>query len=423
MRRLELLSRLAVANDTKLLLWVFDGVGGVPHPETGLTELESASLPVMDAFAQASACGAHEPYGAGVATGSGNAHMALFGYPLDELELPRGAMEALGARRAFLDGAAVPAPTLRADDIAVRGNFAQLQLDASNTLVIEDRRANALTDADGERLSQRLSAGWRELAASLGVEVFVLPGRQHRFAIIVRGQGLAAGVTDADPLKSGLEQPRVEPLVAEAARTAQVLNALIDRARQWLGPDSSLADTILLRGAGKLPSLPTLPELYGIRCAAIATYPVYRGVAQLVGMDALAVRGDRVEDQLQTLEQAYHDYDLFFFHVKETDNLSHQGDFAGKVAYLERCDALFGRALALGFDVVMLTGDHCTPSVFAEHSWHPVPTALWSKHVLRGHAQRYTERECMGGMLGLRPAADLMPLMLAEARRLKKLGA
>lgn len=418
MKRLELLSQLATPNHSKLLLWVFDGVGGVPDPETGLTELETARLPILDGFAQRAACGAHEPHGAGIATGSANAHMALFGYPPDEIELPRGAVEALGAKRAYLNGELIPAPTLTPNMIAARGNFARLITNTQGQRVVEARRANTLESAQSAQLCCALSKAIK----IDGVEVFVLPGKQHRFALVLKGQGFEAGVSDADPLRSGLEPVAALAQHPGAQRTADVINACIAQAQDYLS-HSDLADTILLRGIGRLPELPTLPELYGLRCAAIATYPVYRGVAQLVGMEALPVAEDSVESQLETLRAAYDDYDLFFFHIKETDNLSHHGDFKGKVAYFERCDALFGQALKLGFDVVTVTGDHCTPSLFTEHSWHPVPTAMWSPHVLWGKAKRYTERECMGGMLGLRPATDLMPLMLAEARRLKKLGA
>lgn len=418
LKRLELLGQLATPNQSKLLLWVFDGVGGVPDPETGLTELEAAHLPNLDSFARRAACGAHEPHGAGVATGSANAHMALFGYPPDEIELPRGAVEALGAKRAYHRGTLMSAPTLTPNMIAARGNFARLITNEQGQRVVEARRANALESEQSAQLCRALS----EVIQIDGVEVFVLPGKQHRFALVLKGEGLEDGVSDADPLRSGLSPVTAVAQHPGAQYTAEVINACIEQAERYLS-QSELADTILLRGIGRLPAVPTLSQLYGLRCAAIATYPVYRGVAQLVGMEALPVSADTVEAQLETLRAAYDDYDLFFFHIKETDNLSHQGDFKGKVAALERCDVLFGQALELGFDVVTVTGDHCTPSLFTEHSWHPVPTAMWSPHVLWGKAQRYTERECMGGMLGLRPATDLMPLMLAEARRLKKLGA
>ncbi len=416
MQRLRLLQQLATQNSSKILFWVFDGVGGLPHPDTGLSELETAQLHHIHAFAQRSSCGAHEPCGPGITTGSGFGHMALFGYPVQELSLPRGALEVLGSKEAFERGERLSPISLAPDALAIRGNFAAF---VSRThRVVADRRANSITSMHSRMLCEKLSAQ----ITLPGVRVQWVPGRDHRFALIMSGDDVCAGVSDSDPQRSGLAPLRIEPTSAEATRTAELLNQLTREVERVLEEDA-FADTVLLRGAGHAPAVPTLHELYGLRAAAIATYPVYNGVARLIGMDVLEVGGAREpEDQLQVLEQSFDDHDFFFFHIKATDSLAHAGDFAGKVAYLERCDALFGQAIALGFDVVVLTGDHCTPSIMGEHSWHPVPTALWSKTVFAGETERFTERACSRGSLGIRQARDLMPMALAEARRLRAFG-
>lgn len=416
MQRLRLLQKLAVPNDSKILFWVFDGVGGLPHPDTGLSELETAQIPHLHAFARSASCGAHEPCGPGVTTGSGFGHMALFGYPVEELELPRGALEVLGSHYAFVGGVRVEDTSLAPHELAIRGNFASF---ASPTQrFIADRRGNAISSAQSAELCRALSMH----ITFPGITCRWVPGRAHRFALILSGEGVHAGVTDSDPQRSGLAPRRVTATQERAESTADVLNALISRVEEFLA-HHACADTILLRGAGHKPRVPTLSELYGLRAAAIATYPVYNGVARLLGMEVLDVAtGREPEDQLLTLRAAYAHHDFFFFHIKATDSLAHKGDFAGKVAYFERCDALFAEALKLGFDVVVLTGDHCTPSVMGEHSWHPVPTAMWSSTIFAGETASFTERACSRGSLGLRQARDLMPLALAEARRLRAYG-
>lgn len=423
MQRLELLRQLARPASSKILLWVFDGLGGLPHPDTQLSELETAKIPHIDDFARRSSCGVHEPAGPGVTTGSGFGHMALFGYPIDgQVRLPRGVLEVLGSTHYHEGGSshAVSRVPLGPHDLAIRGNFASLTLDGSGARVVADRRANAISSSQSEMLCALLSA-----RVSLpGVTVRWYPGRGHRFAMSLhaREKGrLHEHVSDSDPQLSGLEPLSIQPHDEASAHTAHLLNDLIAQVEAILS-EQELADTILLRGAGFSQRVPSLHELYGLNAAAIATYPVYKGVARQVGMEILPVVGQEPEDQLETLRANHRHHDFFFFHIKATDSLAHRKDFAGKVAYFERCDALFAEACSLGFDVITLTGDHCTPSVMGAHSWHPVPTAMWSPTVFAGRTQVFTERACTQGSLGLRQARDLMPLMLAEARRLEAYG-
>lgn len=418
MERTRLLQDLKFPNDSKILFWVFDGVGGLPHPDSGETELESANTPVLDDFARRSACAGLEPFGAGVTPGSGPGHMSLFGYDVGEIELPRGVLEVLGAETVLRGGEPVSDFQLRPDDLCMRGNYATLE-DRDGQRVVADRRANKIATEDSRRVSERFS---REITEIEGYEIFVLPGKQHRFAVVIRGEGLHSGLTDADPQKSGLPPKQVEALVPRAERGARLVNELVERVTEVLEAEPQ-ANTVLLRGIGTPPDVPSLEELYGIRSAAIATYPMYRGIASLVGMDILEVGSMSHADEVKVLEENFDDYDFFYLHIKETDSYGHTGEFDKKIGVLEECDPLFERALELGFDVVVVTGDHCTPCLLGEHSWHPIPTALWSHQCLSGSAQAYTERECSHGAYGIRPSRDILPLALAEAGRLKKFGA
>ena len=208
----------------------------------------------------------------------------------------------------------------------------------------------------------------------------------------------------------------------EASLSAELVNDVIAQATDILGEQGD-ANTVLLRGIGTPPDLPTLEELYGIRCAAIATYPMYKGIARLVGMDILDVPSMEHADEVAVLEEHFEDYDFFYLHIKETDSYAHKGLFEEKVGVLEGCDPLVQQAIELDWDAVVVTGDHCTPCTLKEHSWHPIPTILWSQTVLVDETDAYTERKCSRGGLGIRPSRDILPLALAEAGRLKKFGA
>ena len=419
MERLSRLQELAFKNDSKILFWVFDGIGGLPHPETGKTEMETAKIPHLDAFARRSSCGGLVPHGEGVAPGSGPGHLSLFGYPLESFDLPRGVLEILGAEGAFHRGEWTDDVVIGASDLAMRGNFATLgPPESSDEGLIVDRRAGKPPTEESRRACEKLS---RELELE-GYEIFVVPGEQHRFALLIRGEGLHGGLTDGDPQREGLPPVPVEGLRPEAEKAAEVVNLVIKESTRILSDEAKM-NTVLLRGIGTAPEIPSLDELYGIRAAAIATYPMYRGIARLVGMDVLPVEGLSHENQVQVLAENMADYDFFYLHIKETDGYAHLGDFDGKVGVFEECDPLFQRALDLGFDVVAVTGDHCTPSVLMDHSWHPIPTALWSKTVLSGGAEAFTEREALRGTMGKVASRDLLPLALAEAGRFKKFGA
>jgi 2,3-bisphosphoglycerate-independent phosphoglycerate mutase len=398
---LDLMRELAIEGETKILLLVMDGVGGLPVTPGGPTELEAAHSPNLDALAARSICGMSTPIAPGITPGSGPGHMALFGYDPLRYRIGRGVLEALGI--GF---------DLQPNDLAARGNFCTLDSQG----LITDRRAGRISTEVGTRLCEKL----RQVRLP-GVELFVEPVKEYRFVLVLRGEGLCDGLTDTDPQQVGKPPLPVEPLRSEAARAAELLNRWLTAARELLA-DEYPANGCNLRGIAKEPGLPQMPEVYRLRCGAIAAYPMYRGVAKLTGMEVLPT-GETIEDEVETLEQHWADYDFFFFHVKKTDSRGEDGDFDAKVKVIEHLDAVLPRVLALGPDVVLITGDHSTPAALRAHSWHELPVLLWSKYIRPDGVKAFGERPCMSGGLGHIHHPDLLPLAMAYAGRLTKFGA
>ncbi|MBL7184028.1 MAG: 2,3-bisphosphoglycerate-independent phosphoglycerate mutase [Anaerolineae bacterium] len=397
-----LMKELHIAGQAKIVMLVIDGLGGLPVEPGGPTELEAARTPNLDALAVESICGLSAPISPGITPGSGPAHLALFGYDPLRYEIGRGVLEACG----------IGFP-LGPNDVAARGNFCTVD---ENGLVA-DRRAGRIPTEKGAELCQMLRA-----IQLPGVETFVEPVRDYRFVVVLRGEGLSGGLTETDPQQLGVPPRSVEALIPEAQPTAELLNQWIAQARELLA-DQRPANMVLLRGPDKTPLLPSIAEVYGLRAAAIATYPMYRGVATLVGMDILET-GETLEEEVETLKTHWAEYDFFFFHVKKTDSAGEDGDFALKASVIEHVDEAVVPAIAsLGPDVFIVTGDHSTPALLKSHSWHPVPTLLHSRYCRPDEVRAFGERACMRGGLGVFPATDLMPLAMANALRLTKFGA
>jgi len=401
MADLDLMRELATESKTKILLLVLDGVGGLPATPDGPTELEAAHTPNLDALARRSICGMSTAVAPGISPGSGPGHLALFGYDPLRYKIGRGVLEALGI--GF---------DLQPDDVAARGNFCTLDSQG----LITDRRAGRIPTEVGARLCEKL----RQIRLP-GVETFVEPVKEYRFILVLRGEELYDGLTETDPQQVGKPPLPVKPLRPEAAQTAELLN-------QWLAEASNLltgehpANGCNLRGIAKDPGLPKMPEVYKLRCGAIATYPMYRGVAKLAGMEVLPT-GETIEDEVETLKQHWADYDFFFFHVKKTDSRGEDGDFDAKAKVIEHFDAVLPDILALEPDVVIVTGDHSTPAVLKAHSWHELPVLLWSKYIRPDGVTQFGERPCMAGGWGHIRHPDLLPLAMAYAERLMKFGA
>jgi len=400
---IELVSGLSTSSPSRMVLLVLDGLGGLPNPGTGLTELETARTPNLDALACESICGLIHAISPGITPGSGPAHMALFGYDPVRFEVGRGVLSALGVG---ID--------LGPEDLAARINFCTVEGG-----IITDRRAGRISTDMNARLCEKLAGIQLE-----GVEADIRPEKEHRAALVFHGSGLSENVTGTDPQRTGLAPLPCEALPGggEAAeRTAAMVNAYLEKVAGVL-VDEHPANMIVTRGFAKLPDLPRITDLYSIRAGAVATYPMYRAVAELVGME-LVETGPSFSNQLEALQGAWEEYDYFFIHYKYTDSLGEDGDFDAKVACIEEVDRLLPRLIDLEPDVLVVTGDHSTPALLKGHSWHPSPLLLRSRWERRDYVDSFGESACARGGLGIFSAVDLMPLMLANAQRLNKFGA
>ena len=397
----DLMRRLHVRNDSKIVLFVSDGLGGLPQSPGGKTELETAKTPNLDALAKRGVSGLSLPVLPGITPGSGPGHLGLFGYDPLRYEIGRGVLEALG-----IDFDLGP------NDVAIRGNFCTV--DAAGN--ITDRRAGRIGSDVGKRLVEKL-----DQITIPGVEVFVRPVKEYRLVIVFRGEGLGGDVEDTDPQRTGV--PPLDPVARneQSKRTAEICKAFIEKAREVLKDDHP-ANLLTLRGIAKRPAIPTFEEIYGLKAAAIAVYPMYRGLARLVSMDVLDA-GQTLDDQMSRLEKVWNDYDFFFVHFKYTDSTGEDGNFEAKVQRTEDLDAAIPRVTALNPTVLVVTGDHSTPSKLKSHSWHPVPVVLSADAARFDGCESFGEAQCLRGGLGQFEAKHLMPLAMAHAGRLEKFGA
>jgi len=395
------LAGLTRASDNKILLFVMDGVGGLPHPSTGLTELEAAQIPTLDRLATEGSLALCEVAMPGLTCGSGPGHLALFGYDPLEHDVQRGVLEALGVNF-----------DLRPGDLCARGNYCTVAESGD----VADRRAGPLSTERNREVSALLV----DQVSLPGHEFHVLPGKEHRFALVLRGPGLSGPLAETDPQRTGEPPHPIRALAPQAEGAAAVLTSFLDQARAVLAGEPD-ANFLLLRGLGNSPDLPAFPERYGVRALAVATYPMYRGITRLLGFD-VPETGPGLDEQVQTVRENLADHDFVYFHVKETDSAGHAGDYDRKVRAHETADAAL-RELAPLFHTVVVSGDHCTPTGLLEHSWHPVPSLIHGPTVMPDLATAYSERACMQGGLGRPRTKDLLPLALAHALRLSKFGA
>ncbi|GGK27652.1 putative 2,3-bisphosphoglycerate-independent phosphoglycerate mutase [Deinococcus malanensis] len=406
---LETVRGLAKKTDSKIVLVVLDGIGGLPLSPGGETELASANTPNLDALAQRSELGQLELVGAGITPGSGPGHLSLFGYDPLKYVVGRGALSAVGIGVKLSSG-----------DVAVRGNFATL--DGSRTVL--DRRAGRPSDEKNAEIVARLRVAIPDID---GTPVEIYTESEHRFVVVFRagaGEPLGAGISDVDPQATGVAPLTAMAHDAASERTAALVNAFVSRAEEALRAEEQV-NGVLFRGYSDVPHFPSFDDAYGLRAACIASYPMYKGLASLVGMDVLPVEGqeDALDGKLAALRDNWDRYDFFYFHVKKTDSTGEDGDFSAKVKKIELFDALLPQLLALNPDVLAIAGDHSTPSRLASHSWHPVPFLIHSEYSRKDVTARYTEEEAQKGSLGLRRGTDLMPLLMAHALKLNKYGA
>lgn len=397
----DLTRRLQKPADSKIVLYVGDGLGGLPLQPGGKTELETAKTPHLDALAQRGVLGMSIPVLPGIAPGSGPGHLGLFGYDPLKYEIGRGVLEALGIDFALTDR-----------DVAVRGNF--VTVDSQG--IITDRRAGRVSSEIAAKLCEKLNQ-----IRVPGVEIFVRHVKEYRLVIVIRGDGLGGNVNDTDPQRTG-----VAPLTPRGAdpasqKTAAILEVFMKQAAAILKDDAP-ANLLTMRGIAKMPPIPTFEEVYGTRAAAIAVYPMYRGLARLVHMDVLDA-GSTLEDQMKCLEQNWSKYDFFFIHFKYTDSTGEDGNFEAKVKRTEEFDSAIPKIMALKPDVLIVTGDHSTPAKMKSHSGHPVPTMLVSDICRFDGSKSFGESACRVGELGMFEAKYLMLQALSHAGRLEKFGA
>jgi len=402
MKRMELLQRLSHDNGKKMILLVMDGIGGLPGPN-GKTELEAAFTPNLDALAAKSELGLLDMVDIGITPGSGPGHLSLFGYDPLEFSIGRGILEAMGVGALVGPG-----------NVCARGNFCT----RSKGDIILDRRAGRIATEKSALVVQKLAKAIQEID---DVRVTFYPGKEHRFVAVFSGAGLTENVADADPQQEGAPMRWAVPLSADGEKMAEVANKFIRRVSEVLEGESP-ANGCLLRGFSSAPDIPLMPDVYKMKPVAVATYPMYKGLAKLVGMTVVNA-GETLEALFDTVGKLWNDYDYFYVHVKYTDSRGEDGDFEGKRKVVETVDGILPKLLALSPDVLAVTGDHSTPSVMSAHSWHPVPFMLFSPFARTGDSKAFSERECRVGASGRIEGKKLLGLMLAHAGRLEKYGA
>ena len=405
----KIVSELVEKNETKIILIVLDGLGGLPVKDEK-SELEFSKTPNLDELARESATGLHIPVFPGISPGSGPGHLSIFGYDPIKWEIGRGLLEALGIGLNITDR-----------DIAIRTNYATVK-EENGRIVVVDRRAGRIPTEENRRLTKKITERIKEID---GVQIIMEPAMEYRSALILRFKDKVnekmAMIKETDPQVTHEEVIPPEPLTTDAKRVSEILKKFLREVKEIL--EGEKANYLLLRGYSTVPDIPKFPEVYGLKAGCIATYPMYKGLSKLVGMEIIPVSGFSIEEEFKVLKEVYKDFDFIYFHIKKTDSYGEDGNFEKKIHIIEEFDNILPEILSLGFDVVAITGDHSTPSKMKSHSFHPVPLLIHSPYVFGRLSNRFTERECLKGELGIIKGVNLMPLLLAHARRLKKYGA
>jgi 2,3-bisphosphoglycerate-independent phosphoglycerate mutase len=400
----KILPEIIEKNNKKILLIVLDGLGGLPNPNTGLTELETAKIPNLHNFAKKGTCGLTIPVLPGVTPGSGPAHLSLFGYDPVEHQIGRGVLETLGIGK-----------HLDKEDLAIRGNFATID----ENRIVTDRRAGRIATEENEKLVEIISENIKEIK---GIKISIYTVKEHRCAIILKGKNLNPFLIENDPEKEGNPIRKIEPLSDDAKFTSEILEEFIKQVESILKNQQTKAKTILLRGFSKIPGIQTFEEKYLLKAACISSYPMYKGLSRLVGMDIIEGL-ETFHNRINALIDYYKNYDFFYFHYKKTDSAGEDGNFEKKVSVLEDFDEKLPDILKLKFEAIAITGDHSTPAVLKGHSWHPVPISIVSPNIMPDYIDTFTERTCGNGLLGTFHAINVIYLLLAASLKMKKFGA
>ncbi|MEC9381892.1 MAG: 2,3-bisphosphoglycerate-independent phosphoglycerate mutase [Thermodesulfobacteriota bacterium] len=405
----ELRRKLVNKTKKKILMVVLDGVGGLPNPVK--TELEAAKTPNLNKLAKKSETGVHIPILHGLTPGSGSAHLALFGYDPLAFDIGRGVLEALGLDMKVTD-----------KDIAIRGNFATVKK-INNKIVVTDRRAGRINTSTNKRIINKLK---KEIKKIDNVYVDFKSGLEHRFVCKLSFKKKLSKeesmLSDTDPQVEGLSPLKPIGLNKKSKSVEKIIKKLINRISNILSEEKN-ANYVLLRGFSTFPKIPTFNELYDIKSCSITTYPMYKGIAALVGMKPEIPKNQSIVSQVQALSDSYNKYDFFYLHVKKTDSYGEDGNYKKKIQIIEEFDKVVPKIQKIGFDVITITGDHSTPAKMKSHSWHPVPILINSKNSFYGNSQRFTEKECLKGTVGTLEAKNLLNIIFAHADMLNKFGA
>ncbi|HRT37590.1 MAG TPA: 2,3-bisphosphoglycerate-independent phosphoglycerate mutase [Caldisericia bacterium] len=409
MERIDILKELVEENDSKILLVVLDGLGDIPSFD-GKTPLEAAKTPNLDKLSKESALGMHIPVLPGITPGSGPGHLALFGYDPIKYEIGRGILEALGVGLEVTE-----------NDICIRANYAKVE-EKDGKLIVLDRRAGRLSTEENKKLTEKISNEIKEIN---GVKIFIKSGIEYRLAILLRFDEKVnddmCDILETDPQNEGKEVISPEPLSEKAKIVSEVLKEFLSRVREIIKNEKG--NYLLLRGYSTPPVIPNFSEIYKLKSLSIATYPMYKGLTKLIGMESVKVDGFSIKDEIDVLRENYKNFDFIYLHIKKTDSYGEDGDFINKLKVIEEFDSYLLEILSLNFDVLCITGDHSTPTIMKSHSFHPVPLLIHSSFIFKGLSERFTEKECLRGELGIIKGEDIMSLLLAHSRKLKKFGA
>ena len=405
----EITRKLINDKEKKILLIVLDGLGGLPFPSK--TELETAKTPNLNKLVKKSETGVHIPISNGITPGSGSAHLALFGYDPLKFNIGRGVIEALGLDMKITD-----------KDLAIRGNFATTKK-VGNKLIVSDRRAGRIDTESNKRIVRLLKKNIKKID---NVLVDFRSGIEHRFACKLSFNKKLSHdecfISDTDPQQVGISPLKAKNLNKKSLHSSKIAQKLINQISKVLIKEKK-ANHALLRGFSVFPQIPTFRTLYNLNACSITTYPMYKGISSLLGMVPVPSVTGSIASQVDTLKKAYSKYNFFYLHVKKTDSYGEDGDYKNKIKIIEDFDSNLPNVMALGFDVVCITGDHSTPSRMQSHSWHPVPVLVNSQNSFHGLSKRFTEKECLKGSLGIFEAKNLLNIMFAHAGMLNKFGA
>ncbi len=409
MERIDILKELVEKNDSKILLVVLDGLGDIPSID-GKTPLEAAKTPNLDKLSKESALGMHIPVLPGITPGSGPGHLSIFGYNPLKYEIGRGILEVLGVGLEVTE-----------NDICIRANYAKVE-EIDGKLIVLDRRAGRLSTEENKKLTEKITKKIKEIN---GVKIFMKSGIEYRLAILLRFNEKVnedmCNILETDPQNEGKEVISPEPLNEKAKIVSEILKEFLLKVREIIKNEKG--NYLLLRGYSTPPIIPNFSEIYKLKPFSIATYPMYKGLTKLIGMETVEVGDFSIKDEIDVLRKNYKNFDFIYLHIKKTDSYGEEGDFINKLKVIEEFDSYLPEILSLNFDVLCITGDHSTPTIMKSHSFHPVPLLIHSPFVFKGLSERFTEKECLKGELGIIKGEDIISLLLAHSKRLKKYGA